>query len=96
MRRSHRQKLTQLVVDSYASESLEIKEEIQNMLFVYYYDRNEQDFYGAMQELNEDIALMEGMEQYERCHILKDILDRFESISDEEVRRDNTNVEEDM
>jgi recombinational DNA repair protein RecR len=49
-----------------------------------------------MQELNEDIAAMEQMEQYERCHILKDILDRFESISDEEVRRDNTNVEEDM
>ena len=96
MRRSKRQKLTQLVVDSYASESPEIKEEIQNMLFVYYYDRNEQDFHGAMQELNEDIAAMEQMEQYERCHILKDILDRFESISDEEVRRDNTNVEEDM
>ncbi len=78
-----RRKLTQLVVDCYARESMEVKEQIQEMLFVYYYDRNDMDFEGAMQELKEDILSMEQIEQYERCHILKDILDRFEQISNE-------------
>ena len=54
------------------------------------------DFDTAIDELKGDLLLLEQIEHYERCLILKDILDRFESIPDEEVRRDNPDVEEDM
>ena len=93
MRRQH---LKKLVLDGYSLETDKAKELIQELVFEYYYDRNDMDFDTAIDELKGDLLLLEQIEHYERCLILKDILDRFESIPDEEVRRDNPDVEEDM
>jgi len=56
----------------------EEKEVAQEMVFELYYDRNEAWLEGALAEIQEDIVNLEEQERYERCAILKDILDRFE------------------
>ncbi len=75
MRREH---LKKLVLDGYSLEDDKAKELIQELVFEYYYDRNDMDFDTAIDELKGDLILLEQIEHYERCLILKDILDRFE------------------
>lgn len=75
MRRQH---LKKLVLDGYSLEDDKAKELIQELVFEYYYDRNDMDFDTAIDELKGDLILLEQDEHYERCLILKDILDRFE------------------
>jgi len=75
MRREH---LKKLVLDGYSLEDDKAKELIQELVFEYYYDRNDMDFDTAIDELKGDLILLEQVEHYERCLILKDILDRFE------------------
>jgi|TARA_R110000772_G_scaffold29792_1_gene74274 hypothetical protein len=75
MRRQH---LKKLVLDGYSLEDDKAKELIQELVFEYYYDRNDMDFDTAIDELKGDLILLEQVEHYERCLILKDILDRFE------------------
>jgi hypothetical protein len=54
------------------------KELAQELVFEYYYDRNDMDFEIAIEEIIHDIVRLEEHEQYERCQMLKDILERFE------------------
>jgi hypothetical protein len=64
--------------DTYPYISQEDKELAQEMVFEYYYDRNDMDLDLALDEIRGDIYRLEVSEQYERCLMLKDILDRFE------------------
>ena len=56
----------------------EERDAAQEMVFSYYYDRNDSDLDVALSEIEGDIARLEKVEQYERCAMLKDILERFE------------------
>ena len=73
-----RRKLSQLIYDQYPTCTQAEKELAQELVFQYYYDRNDSDLECALSEINHDIVRLEKHEQYERCQMLKDILDRFE------------------
>ena len=73
-----RRRLSQMFYDTYPYISQEDKELAQEMVFEYYYDRNDMDLDLALDEIRGDIYRLEASEQYERCLMLKDILDRFE------------------
>lgn len=73
-----RRKLSQLIYDQYPTCTQAEKELAQELVFQYYYDRNDSDLECALSEINHDIVRLEEHEQYERCQMLKDILDRFE------------------
>ena len=73
-----RRKLSQLIYDNYPMCTQTEKELAQELVFQYYYDRNDMDLECALSEINHDIVRLEEHEQYERCLMLKDILDRFE------------------
>jgi len=73
-----RRKLTGITLDLYPMMSQAEKERHQERVFLYYYDRNGEDLDLTIDELNADLVELEKHERYERCQILKDILDRFE------------------
>jgi len=73
-----RRRLAQLQLDLYPQMSMEEKQDQQELVFVYYYDRNGEHLESALMEIREDLIQLELNEKYERCLILKDILDRFE------------------
>lgn len=64
--------------DNYANENQETKDLLQEIAFELYYHRNDHDLELALEEIRADIIRLEHVERYERCHMLKDILDRFE------------------
>lgn len=64
--------------DNYANEDQDTKEILQEIVFELYYHRNDNDLELALEEIRADIIRLEHVERYERCHMLKDILDRFE------------------
>jgi hypothetical protein len=66
------------VYNEYPSATQSEKEVLQEMVFTYYYDRNEMDFDLAIAEIQEDLYFLEKSEEYERCLMLKDIIERFE------------------
>tara|TARA_R110000744_G_scaffold342890_1_gene448124 strand:+ start:210 stop:440 length:231 start_codon:yes stop_codon:yes gene_type:complete len=72
-----RRKLDRIVYDDYPNATLEQQEIAQEMVFEYYYDRNDMDLDNAILEIREDLASLELLEQYERCAMLHDILKRF-------------------
>ena len=67
-----------MVYDNYPTCSQADKEEAQERVFEYYYDRNDMDLDLALEEIAADLIRLEDTEQYERCLMLKDILERFE------------------
>ena len=73
-----RRKNSPRLFDNYINESIEIKEGCQEMVFYYYWDRNNSDMVATMQDIRRDISKLLKLEQYERCQLLKDIIDRFE------------------
>lgn len=73
-----RNKIKNLVLDGYLLENNEAKELIQEIIFGYYYDRNDMEFEIAIEEIKMDMIHYEDKENFERCSVLKDILDRFE------------------
>lgn len=75
MRREH---IGRMILDGYILATQEEKDEILEKVFEYYYDRNDMDLEIALDEIEADIIMLEEEEQYERCLILKDILERFE------------------
>lgn len=75
---TRRKQLTQTLFDNYPNESQDNKERCQNMVFDYYYERNDSELELALEEIRADLIRLEKHEQYERCLMLKDIIDRFE------------------
>lgn len=75
MRRNH---LGQLVLDGYLMMSESEKEDIMEYVFRYYYDRNDMNLDTALDEILGDLVIYEDQEEYERCALLKDIIERFE------------------
>ena len=73
-----RRRLNQLKLDTYPMMTQAEKEWAQETVFELYYDRNGMWLDAALSEIHEDIMCLEEQERYERCQILKDILDRFE------------------
>ena len=73
-----RRKLSQLFFNNYHNETHENREKCQEMVFEYYYDRNDMDLELAIEEIRDDLTRLVEHERYERCALLKDILDRFE------------------
>jgi len=73
-----RRNLNRIVYDNYPASSQADKEEAQERVFEYYYDRNDMDLDLALEEIATDLIRLEDTEQYERCQMLKDILERFE------------------
>ena len=73
-----RRKLSLLFFDNYHNETHENREKCQEMVFDYYYDRNDSDLELAIEEIRTDIDTLVKHERYERCALLKDILERFE------------------
>jgi len=67
-----------MVYDNYPTCSQDDKEEAQERVFEYYYDRNDMDLDLALEEIASDLIRLENTEQFERCLMLKDILERFE------------------
>ena len=64
--------------DNYLRESEQSRLECQDLVFEVYYERNDFEIELTLEELREDITRLEKTERYERCQMLKDILDRFE------------------
>lgn len=73
-----RRKLSQMVFDKYPQCTQAQKEQAQDMVFEYYYDRNDCELEITLEEIRADIIRLESVEQYERCLMLKDILKRLE------------------
>ena len=73
-----RRKLNSILYDNYPLLNEDEKDAAQEMVFSYYDDRNDSDLDVALSEIEGDIARLEQVEQYERCAMLKDILERFE------------------
>jgi hypothetical protein len=73
-----RAKLNQLIYTNYPACTQEEKDIAQELVFQYYYDRNDMDIDIALEEIEADLMYMEQQEQFERCQLLKDVLDRFE------------------
>jgi len=73
-----RRRLKELDLDHYPMMTPTEKETAQELVFQYYYDRNDMDIEVALDEINGDIYMLQEHEMYERCAILKDILERFE------------------
>ena len=71
-----RRRLAQLQLDLYIYMTAQEKEEHQERVFTYYYDRNNMDIESAIEELETDLMVLEEQEQYERCALLRDVLDR--------------------
>ena len=72
-----RRRLTQFNLNHYPDSTPEEKEEMQESVFTYYYDRNDMDIESAIEEIENDLLVLELQEQFERCQLLKDVLDRF-------------------
>ena len=64
--------------DNYLNESVESREECQDIVFEIYYERNDFEIELCLEEIREDLKRLELTERYERCQMLKDILNRFE------------------
>ena len=64
--------------DNYLRESEQSRLECQDLVFEIYYERNDFEIELTLEELREDITRLEKTERYERCQMLKDIIDRFE------------------
>lgn len=75
---TRRKQLTQTLFDNYPNESEDNKELCQDMVFDYYYERNDLDVELTLEEIRADLIRLEEHEQYERCLMLKDIINRFE------------------
>jgi len=73
-----RARLNQLMYTNYPSCTQEEKDLACELVFTYYYDRNDSDFEAAIDEIQHDLVSLELNESYERCQLLKDVLDRFE------------------
>ena len=73
-----RRRISQLLFNKYLQCTDEEKERMQEMVFEYYYDRNDSEIEIAIDEIESDILRLENAEQYERCQMLKDILERLE------------------
>lgn len=75
---TRRKQLTQTLFDNYPNESQDNKERCQDMVFDYYYERNDSEIELTLEEIRADLIRLEEHEQYERCLMLKDIINRFE------------------
>ena len=64
--------------DNYAKEDESSKEALQEVVFEIYYQRNDHELELTLEEIRADIIRLVHIERYERCQMLKDILDRFE------------------
>ena len=64
--------------DNYLRESEQSRLECQDLVFEVHYERNDFEIELTLEELREDITRLEKTERYERCQMLKDIIDRFE------------------
>ena len=73
-----RRKLNQLIYTNYPACSQEEKDLAQEYVFQFYYDRNNMDLGSAIEEIEQDLFVLEMQEQFERCQLLKDVLNRFE------------------
>jgi len=65
-------------LDNYINEDSESKENLQLIMYRLYSERNDNEIELTLEELKRDLERLEKDEQYERCLILKDILNRFE------------------
>jgi len=63
---------------NYPNETQEEQERCQEVVFEYYYDRNDCQLEIALDEIRSDILILEQHERYERCLLLNHILQRFE------------------
>ena len=75
---TRKKRLTQALFDNYIKETEDNRLKCQDVVFEYYYERNDFEIELTLEELREDLVRLEDHEQYERCLMLKDILDRFE------------------
>lgn len=75
---TRKKRLTQALFDNYLLETIDNKLKCQDVVFEYYYERNDFEIELTLEEIREDLIRLEHHEQYERCLMLKDILDRFE------------------
>lgn len=64
--------------ENYINESIETKEHCQDLLFEIYYERNDFEIELTLEEIRDDMIRLAHAERYERCQMLKDILQRFE------------------
>ena len=76
--RGRRITLSQRLFDNYVKETEENRAICQEVVLDYYYRRNDNDLELAFEEIREDLKNLEINEHYERCSLLKDILDNFE------------------
>ena len=76
--RGRRITLHKSLFDNYHKETEENRHLCQEIILDYYYRRNDNDLELAFEEIRQDIKNLERQECYERCHLLKDILDSFE------------------
>ena len=75
---TRKKRLSQALFDNYIKETEDNRLKCQDLVFEYYYERNDFEIELTLEELREDLVRLEDHEQYERCMMLKDILDRFE------------------
>lgn len=66
------------IFQNYPHENFDVKELCQEVVYKWYLDKHEGDRADVFFDMKEEIDLLEGLELYERCQLLKDIIDRFE------------------
>lgn len=64
--------------NNYTNEDPQTRKHLGDLLFQLYYHRNDSEIELTLEEIRWDIQRLEVAERYERCQMLKDILDRFE------------------
>lgn len=75
---NRRFKIGNQIFANYIYENDDVQELCQEVVFKWYLDKHENDYADLFYDIREEIELLESLELYERCKLLKDIIDRFE------------------
>ena len=65
-------------LSNYLNEEQTVKEMCRDFVFNRYLERSDYNYEDALDAIVGDMIILESLERFERCQILKDILEEFE------------------
>ena len=65
-------------LSNYLNEEQTVKEMCRDFVFNRYLERSDYNYEDALDTIVGDMIILESLERFERCQILKDILEEFE------------------
>lgn len=66
------------IFENYIFENQDVKDLCQEVVFKWYVDKHEGDTADLWFDLHSELEMLEELEMYERCALIKDIINRFE------------------